>query len=312
MTRFSIIIIHRNNSKRLQSLLSNIKKIKGQNDEIIVIDNNSPDNSGLKAAKNIRNSDIKFILNNCNAGYGYSCNQGMNIAKGKYYLLCNNDIKLKKETLEKFECSFQKSKDVGLIGPQMFSPDGNKMRSYGSRNPSFISQFDIVGRPIETKTINSFSQVPILRGACLAVNRDMIKEVGSYDEDFYFYHEETEWCIRINKSKNWKVFFNPEIHISHVGGGSTNSVFAHSRIEFLRSRLQFWYKLFPKYQFLLLVSWNIPKLFLDFLFYLIATLSTLGIVKSYKKKLIDRSAVILWLILGMPKSWGLPNKCNQK
>jgi len=137
----------------------------------------------------------------------------------------------------------------------------------------------------------------------------MVNDIGMYDEDFYFYHEETEWCHRINNSK-WKVMFAPEIKISHVGGGSTSDVFASSRIEFFRSRLIFWEKIFPKYQVLILYIWNIPKLILDLAFYLSVTIITLNLNIRLRKKLIDRVVVISWLLLGKPNSWGLPNKCK--
>jgi len=131
-----------------------------------------------------------------------------------------------------------------------------------------------------------------------------------YDEEFYFYHEETEWCIRVNKSKKWKVMFAPEIQISHVGGASTSSFFPESRIEFFRSRLIFWSKVFPKYKVLILYIWNIPKILVDLFFYLLLIIFTLGLVDKYRKKFYDRSLQTAWLLFGKPKSWGLPNKCN--
>jgi len=82
--------------------------------------------------------------------------------------------------------------------------------------------------------------------------------------------------------------FAPHIKIHHVGGASTSNVYASSRIEFFRSRLLFWKKVYPPYQVALLYLWNIPKL------------------------LIDRAAVISWLLLGQPESWGLPNKCPKQ
>jgi hypothetical protein len=57
--------------------------------------------------------------------------------------------------------------------------------------------------------------------------------------------------------------------------------------------------------------WNIPKLILDFMFYLIATVVTLNLNIRLRKKLIDRAVVISWLVLGRPDSWGLPDKCKQ-
>jgi len=308
--RFSIIIIHRNNFERLQNILNNIFKYKQVNDEIIVIDNHSSDDSIKKLEKSYFSKEIKIIKNICNAGYGFACNQGMHAARGKFFLLCNNDIELKSDTLEKFEIFFKLDPYAGLIGPQMFSPVGQKMNSYSTRTPGIFSQLDLIGRPYQSKKINKFDRASILRGACLAVNRKMTDELGMYDEEFYFYHEETEWCIRINRSMKWKVMFAPEIQISHIGGASTSSLFPQSRIEFFRSRLIFWSKIFPRHKVLILYLWNMPKIFLDFLFYLLLTTITLGIVRKFKNKLIDRSMQIAWLMAGKPDSWGLPNKCN--
>jgi len=308
--RFTIAIIHRNGFDTLKSVLDSILADMTENDEVIIVDNNSTDNSIDKIEQDSVYRHVKIIKHTCNAGYGFSCNQSMIQGNGEYFLLCNNDIELPLGSLEAFENLFNSDKKAGLIGPQMFSLNGDKMRSYGTQSPNLLSQLDLIGRPIKNRDISSFSNVSILRGACLAVRREMVNDIGMYDEDFYFYHEETEWCYRINNSK-WKVMFAPEIKISHVGGGSTSSVFASSRIEFFRSRLIFWKKIFPKYQLAILYTWNIPKLILDFIFYLIATIITLNLNIRLRKKLIDRAVVISWLILGRPDSWGLPNKCKQ-
>jgi len=199
---------------------------------------------------------------------------------------------------------------AGIIGPQMFTPNKKKLNSYSTIVPTFLNQLDLIGRPLRNKEIKKISQVSTLRGACLAVNKEMTRDVGMYDESFYFYHEETEWCLRINKTKKWEVMFAPEIEISHIGGSSTNKVFAGSRIEFFRSRILLWKKIFSREAYLFLLCFNALKLFLDFLFYLIMFLLTLGISRVYKRKLIDRVVVISWLAVGRPNSWGLPNKCT--
>jgi len=308
--RFTIAIIHRNGVNQLKTALDSALLASSDNDEIIVVDNNSDDNSIQTIEAGELYKKVNFIKNTCNAGYGYSCNQAMHQAQGKYFLLCNNDIELPGNCLDHFESLFESDPTAGLIGPQMYSPKGIKMRSYGTQNPSLMSQLDLIGRPIKNKVLVQFSPASILRGACLAVKREMTKDIGMYDEDFYFYHEETEWCVRINRSEKWRVMFAPEIQISHVGGGSTSSVFAASRIEFFRSRLIFWRKVFSTPQLTILYLWNIPKLLVDWAFYLMATMLTIGLNQRLKKKLVDRSIVIAWLLLGKPHHWGLPNKCN--
>jgi len=307
--RFSIVIIHRNNFDRLSKVLETVIKYKQVNDEIIVIDNFSSDDSIKKLEKTYSLNQIKVIKNNCNAGYSLACNQGMHAARGEFFLLCNNDIELKFDTLEKFETFLRLDPYAGLIGPQILSPSGKRMNSYSTQTQGLFSQIDLIGRPYRSKKINKFDQVSTLRGACLAVNRKMTNELGMYDEEFYFYHEETEWCIRINKSMKWKVMFAPEIQISHIGGASTSSLLPESRIEFFRSRLILWPKVFPRYKVIILYLWNIPKIILDLLFYLLLTIITLGMNRKYKNKFVDRLMQITWLISGKPKSWGLPNKC---
>jgi len=304
--RFSIIIIHRNNRDILQKAINSICSFI-KNDELIIVDNNSDDNSIEKIETPL---SFKVIKNKCNAGYGFACNQGMKIANGDYFLLCNNDIELKKDTLDLFESMLIQNPKAGIIGPQMFTPNKKKLNSYSTIVPTFLNQLDLIGRPLRNRKIKKISHVSSLRGACLAVNKEMTRDVGMYDESFYFYHEETEWCLRINKTKKWKIMFAPEIEISHIGGSSTNKVFAGSRIEFFRSRILLWKKIFSREVYLFLLCFNTLKLFLDFLFYLIMFLLTFGISRVYKRKLIDRVVVISWLAMGRPNSWGLPNKCT--
>jgi len=305
--RFSIVVIHRNNFEILFKCLSSIVSAMSSDDEIILIDNNSEDNSISILKSTELFQKIKLIENKYNMGYGQSCNLGMRKGKGRYFLLCNNDISIDSSSLNKFQ-ELMSHKNVGLVGPQMYSSNGDRMNSYGTTPIDLLSQLDLIGRPRRNKKINSFSSVEVLRGACLAVNRKMVEEIGPYDEDFYFYHEETEWCIRINKTKQWRVMFAPEISINHIGGASTNNVFMESRIEFFRSRLQFWKKVFPFHERIVIYLVNFPKLFLDLIFYFMMFVITLGLITKYKRKSIDRFVVILWLILGMPNKWGLPNR----
>ena len=307
--RFSIAIIHRNDINILRKATQSVEKYSKSTDEIIIVDNNSDDNS-LKYFKSKKN--IKIISNDCNAGYGAACNQAISISQGKYILLCNNDIEIYKDTLDDFEKTFKNKKNAGLIGPQMLSVDGSLMRSYVYKKPHWLQLLDLFGRPFKNHAVHELSQVAILRGACLAVRKDMLDDVEAFDEDLYFYHEETEWCLRINKSKFWRVYFNPDIVISHIGGYTTNNMFLGSRIEFFRSRLIYWRKSYPLYVFLILLSWNIPKLFIDLIFYFVLSLLTLFINEKYRKKLLDRFIVLLWLLFFMPKNWGLKDKCPRK
>jgi GT2 family glycosyltransferase len=305
--RFTIAIIHRNGFTRLKAALDSVIKIAGDADEILIVDNASTDNSINKIEQNNIYKDVQIIKNACNTGYAYPCNQAMKNGNGEYFLLCNNDIELPEKCLDEFEQIFNDLPKSGIIGGQLLDANHNHVGSY-SKAPTFFSELDSIGRLKSPEKFQSIHEVGSLRGACLAVRRTAIESAGMMDDDFFFYFEETEWCMRIAKS-GWKVLTAPHIKIMHIGGDSTKSFYYGSRIEFFRSRLLLWHKTMPIHLVLILYLWNIPKLVIDGCFYLIVTILTLGINVRMRNKLIDRAVVLTWLLLGKPKNWGLPGKC---
>jgi len=302
--RFSIIFVHRNGLARLKSALDSAIRTIYLFDEIIIVDNASSDDSIIEIAKTY--PSIKIIKNNSNLGYGQAANQGINAGQGKYFLICNNDIILPQNILNDLEKLFIKDPKIGIISGQQINMKGETVRT-SSKKPSFFSEFDGIGRMDHSNDPQAISEVGILRGACLGVRGEMVDKIGGYDEDFFFYYEDTEWCIRANNN-DWKVILNPNIKVSHIGGASSNEFYRESRIEFYRSRIIFWKKIFPSSIVILLYLWNIPKLVLDLIFYSLIYLISFGQNDRIKKKMIDRAIVILWLSIGKPKSWGLPKK----
>jgi len=302
--RFSIIIVHRNGFNRLKSVIDSALKAFESCDEIIIVDNASTDNSISQISKIYPN--IQIIKNKFNSGYGHAANQGINSGKGKYFLICNNDITLPLNIFKDLEELFLKESRAGIISGQQTNLEGEIIRT-SSKKPSLLSEFDGIGRIDHNKDPDKITDVGILRGACLGVKKEMIEEIGAYDEDFFFYFEDTEWCIRAHKN-SWKVILHPKIKIPHIGGSSSSELYSKSRIEFYRSRIIFWKKIFPKSIVVLLYLWNIPKLCLDLIFYSLITLITFGQNTRIRKKMIDRAVVLTWLLLGKPKKWGLPRK----
>jgi len=302
--RFSTIIVHRNGFDRIKSALDSALKASDSCDEIIIVDNASTDNSISQISKIY--PGIQIIKNKFNTGYGHAANQGIVSGKGEYFLICNNDIILPLNIFKDLEELFLKEPRAGIISGQQTNLEGVIIRT-SSKKPSLLSEFDGIGRIYHNKDPERITEVGILRGACLGARKEMIEDIGGFDEDFFFYFEDTEWCIRAHKN-GWKVFLNPNIKIPHIGGSSSSEFFKESRIEFYRSRIIFWKKIFPKYIVVLLHLWNIPKLGLDLIFYSLITLITFGQNTRIKKKMIDRAMVLTWLFLGKPINWGLPRK----
>ena len=302
--RFTVVIIHRNGFIRLKSVVDSVTNVMEANDELIIIDNASSDDSISKISRIY--PGIQIIHNKFNTGYGYAANQGMNVGQGKYFLICNNDILLPQNIFSTFDDIFTKIPRAGIISGKEIKPNGDIVRTSGKKI-SLLTEFDFFFSSDSYKDPNTLSEVNILRGSCLAINRKMFEDIGGYDQDFFFYYEDTEWCNRAVEN-DWKVLLDPDIKVIHIGGASSSELYKESRIEFYRSRIIFWKKIFPKFIFILLHIWNIPKLVLDLIFYSLINFIFFGQNTKIKNKMIDRAFVLAWLALGKPESWGLPKK----
>lgn len=275
--RFSIITIHRNGTDRLRAFLKSAQSILDQTrDKIIVVDNHSSDESSRTLS--VEFPHVQFILNNHNMGYAYACNQGMRAADSEFVLICNNDIILPANALDLLLEDFAQNPRVGMVGGQLMTADGKKSTSAG-KSSTLLTELEISkARKLELTTTHAL--VETLVGAFMAVRRSVLKSAGDLDEGFFFYFEEAEWCIRIRKH-GWQILFDKRLEIVHIGGASTQSLFPGARIEYHRSRLHFWKKVFPS-SYYILTTWITLRMILSSLFYLLILTLLLGRNRNYR------------------------------
>ncbi len=307
--RFSVVVIHRNGTDRLQDAVDSIlAAIDPLRDEVIVVDNHSTDDSLTQFAA--RHPQLRIISNPCNMGYARACNQGIGASNSEYILLCNNDLRLPANSIEQFAADLRDHPEAGLIGGQLLGGNGALSRSAGPASDLWSELGLASKRRIDYQGEQPI-QVGAIVGACMAARRSAILQAGPLDEDFFFYYEEVEWCVRLTRH-GWSVMIDPRVRVLHAGGASTRPYFYGSRVEFFRSRLLYWKKTLPLPAVCLLYAWRLPRLLLDVVFYLTATLLTLGLSGKLRHKLMDRGVVLAWLLAGCPRDWGLPDKCPDR
>lgn len=304
--RFSIVIAHRDGAQMLLKALTSLMQAAGKNDEIIIVDNGSTDES-VQQVKSAFPS-ILIVENGCNNGFAKACNQGLARASGEYVLFLNNDAFLAPDTLDLFTEDFSAFPKAALIGGQLVGEDGIPQRSAGVA-PSFLSEMGLVRRkqPDFSHTTQPV-EVETLVGACMAFRRTLLGTVGKLDEDFFFYFEETEWCVRLRRL-GWKVMLDPRIRITHLKGASTRAVRQGAQIEIFRSRLLYYRKTMPLIPALLLSIWRILRLTINAVTHFVLVALTFGQAQSLREKLIIYSTQLAWLVAGCPDTWGLPDKC---
>lgn len=132
-----------------------------------------------------------------------------------YVCIMDTDAFVTKGWLKEIMKVFEKHKDAGLVGP--------------------VSS--VLGVPeIQIKTrLNAppFAIDGHLSGYCFVLKREMLKDIGYYDEDYYYYGQDSDYAERILESNKWKMYICPEATVDHGRGGewslSTNSVKGKSR-----------------------------------------------------------------------------------
>jgi N-acetylglucosaminyl-diphospho-decaprenol L-rhamnosyltransferase len=305
--RFSVIIVHRNGADMIIKVLAALDQtLAGGRDEIILVDNGSGDDSLARVRES--HPAVRVVANGCNSGFAHACNQGLAVARGRYALFLNNDAFLPGDALDRFEQDFAEHPRAALIGGQLIGPGGESQRSVGFA-PDFLSEMGLRRkRAREPAPGTRPREVETLVGACMALRREAVDSAGPLDEDFFFYFEETEWCIRLRR-RGWQVLYDPRVRITHLKGASTLPLRRGAQIEMLRSRLLFYRKTMPFWQAALLTVWRVLRLLINSLSNLAAVVLTLGLATGPRGKLTTYATQLAWLALGCPGHWGLPDKC---
>ena len=223
-----------------------LESVRGH--ETIVVDNGSSD--GTPALVRERFPDARLIEQG-NVGMGGGNNAGMRVASGRYFLLLNSDAWVVGDALERLVAFAEAHPDAAVVGPRLRNPDGTLQRSArGFPTLWRLATEYLFLRKLApwSRALNAFygggfdhdeaREVDWLSGACLLVRRAAADAVGLFDEDFFMFSEETDWCYRF-RAAGWNVYFCPDAEVVHVGGASHAGRLYR---ENLRSHLRFFAK----------------------------------------------------------------------
>jgi GT2 family glycosyltransferase len=199
---------------------------------LIIVDNNSNDNSEeiIKA----KYPFIKWIQMGYNAGFARANNEGIRQSTSEIILLLNPDTIILDDAIDKCYQRFLQSKFVAC-SVQLLNPDhtpqitGNFFMKGGLNHllplPYLGSLLRRIAFAFKVKKTNiavasAVEKVSWINGAFMMVKKSVIEKAGMFDEDFFLYAEEIEWCSRINKAGEIGVY--GDLHIIHIQGETIN------------------------------------------------------------------------------------------
>lgn len=192
-----------------------INSIKEHTDiphHIYVVDNASPDDS-VEALRTIEG--ITLIENSENLGYGRACNQGARAGDAPYIIFLNSDIRVTPNWAKPLVGCLQG--DVAVVAPKLLSPDG---RIHGAGVVGTNAKPVIRGwREQDSGQYNEQTDCVTLCGAAFMIRRDNIPILGLFDEQYFFYYEETDYCYNA-RDKGYRVVYCPQSAAIHHHQGS--------------------------------------------------------------------------------------------
>jgi GT2 family glycosyltransferase len=258
--QLSVIILNYNVRYFLeQCVLSVQEALKDIDSEIIVIDNDSPDDSCEMIRS--RFPDIKLIQNTENLGFPKGNNIGVSQAEGDYICILNPDTVVAEDTFTKVLAFAKEQQDLGIIGVNLIDGAGNFLPESKRGVPTpWVAFTKITGLykyfP-KSKYFNRYyaqhlsenqtGKVEILVGAFMIMKRDLYNEVGGFDEDCFMYSDDIDLSYMVLK-KGKNNYYYAETTVIHYKGEST--IKDEKYMKRFQNAMNFFYKKHFKVSFL--------------------------------------------------------------
>ena len=213
----SIIILNYNGKEFLENCIESIHKETSQENEIIIVDNKSPDQSGEIFSKKF--PEIKFILNDENVGVPEGLNIGIKNANGEFIVLLNNDLVVTSNWLEPLLEAYKKN-GIALYQPKFVKmADTSILDGVGNMINVFGFGFAREKGMKDEGQYSKLEEISYASGTCMFAPKKIFDEIGLFDGKFFAYHEELDigWRARLF---GYKSYFVPQSTIRHFGSAS--------------------------------------------------------------------------------------------
>lgn len=231
----SIIIVSYNTKAITLACIESIPRtLKKVSYEIIVVDNASADGSVEAISKfKIPHPKFQLIKSKENVGFSRANNIGVKESSGRYVLFLNSDTVVYEETIDGMVKFMEAHKDAGAAtcfvelpnrklddaAHRGFPTPWRALAHFSGLAKTFSHTKLFGGYNLGWEDFSRIHEIDALAGAFMLVRRIAGKEIGWWDEDFFWYGDDLDFCYRL-KERGWKIYFVPQYKILHYKGVS--------------------------------------------------------------------------------------------
>lgn len=216
--KVAIAILNYNGKDYLQACLDSLKEISYLNHDIILIDNDSSDDS-VKMTKEYF-PWVKIIPFSENYGFGKAYNMAIKQLEYEYILLLNNDTIVEKSFVEELMNIMLDDPRIAICGSKILMMDNPHIIAHAGGKISQLGTGIDIGLGLsDTHRYDHLTDAGFVCGASMLVRRDIFLELGGFDPDYFAYNDDVDLCWRV-WLKGYRVVYVPTSIIYHKCGGS--------------------------------------------------------------------------------------------
>jgi N-acetylglucosaminyl-diphospho-decaprenol L-rhamnosyltransferase len=203
--------------------------------EVVVVDNHSPSHPLVRRLRRLPSVSLRRWRRN--HGFARAANEGCRLSQGDWVLLLNPDVTLAPDFLDQAlalieEMAGQEPR-AGVIGVQLRNSDGTAQLSAGPF-PTLTGSLARLALPRHRRKYHALqparrARVPWVTGCCLLLRKQCLQEMNGFDEEFFLYYEDVDFCRRA-LGKHWSVWYEPRLHAVHHQPLHTRTVPSHLRL----------------------------------------------------------------------------------
>jgi len=235
----SIILLTHNQKKYTKECIDSIFEKSSNNFEVIIIDNNSTDDTKKYLEDlHLKNNNVQVVYNSQNVGFPAGINQGILKSKGKFVIIANNDIVVTDNWLTRMMDVAESEDKIGIVGPISNGVSGVQMDKDAKYNS--IKEMHQYAKEVSSRNSGKVEEFPRVAFLCTLIKREVIDKIGGLDERFSPGNfEDDDFCLRAQLA-GFKTVIAKDVFIHHYGSVS----FKQNGVNKYAERLQINEKIF--------------------------------------------------------------------
>ncbi len=224
--KIAVVILNWNGEKLLKEFLPSV--IKFSDEATVYVADNASTDASIAVIQNEFPS-VKIIQNTGNFGFAKGYNEALQFVEEPYYALVNSDIEVTENWLQPILSTFDNDSNIAVIQPKILDYKKKTDFEYAGAAGGFIDKYGFPfcrGRIFESiekdnGQYNDTTEIFWASGACFFIRKEVFNQLNGFDADFFAHQEEIDLCWRAF-NEGYKVIYNSESLVYHVGGATLN------------------------------------------------------------------------------------------